>query len=124
VEVEKPEPELLVVHFLVPKFDRGGGPYPRSVHKNLRENLEQRFGGWSSLGDKPLPGAWMNPDSGEIEYDESWRYEVGIPRRRLAELDDYLAELAWRLRQKAIWRVTYARGEGRAIPARPPGGRK
>ena len=120
MERKKSGPEVLVVHFLVPKFDRSGKPYPRSVHKNLRKNLEQRFGGWSSLGDKPLPGAWMNPDSGEIEYDESWRYEVGIAPKRLAELDEYLAELAYHLKQKAVWRVTYAGGEGRVIPACRP----
>ncbi len=119
-ERKKSEPETLVVHFLVPKFDRNGKPCRRSVHQRLRNDLEERFDGWSSLGDKPLPGAWSNPDSGEIEYDDSWRYEVGIAPERLAEFDEYLAELAHRLGQKAIWRVIYAGGEGKVIPARPP----
>ena len=117
---KKPETEKLVVHFLVPKYDRDGKPYRRSVHKKLRKDLEDLFDGWSSLGDKPLEGAWRNPESGEIEYDESWRYEVGIDPEQLEELDDYLAELAHHMGQKAIWRVLYKGGEGKAIPARPP----
>jgi hypothetical protein len=115
--------ELLVVQFLVPKYDRSGDPYPRSIHVSLRRDLEERFGGWSSLGDAPLPGAWRNPESGEIEYDDSWRYEVGIPPARIREFDDYLADLARRIGQKAIWRVAYAGGEGKAIPAGRPRGR-
>jgi hypothetical protein len=117
-----PEPEMLVVHFLVPKFDRNGEPYLRSVQKSLRYDLEERFDGWSSLGDQPLPGALRNPASEEVEYDDSWRYEVGISPDRLAELDGYLAELAHRLGQKAIWRVIYSGGEGAAITARSPEG--
>jgi len=120
---KKPEAELLVVQFLVPKCDRDGNPYPRSVHQDLRKDLEDSFDGWSSLGDQPLPGAWRNPASGEIEYDDSWRYEVGIASGRLQELDDYLADLAHRLGQKAIWRVVYEGGQGKAIPARPRKGR-
>jgi hypothetical protein len=118
---KKPEPQLLVVQFLVPKYDRSGKPYPRSVHEQLRKDLEDKFDGWSSLGDEPLPGAWRNPESGVVEYDESWRYEVGVASDRLVELDDYLGELAHRLGQKAIWRVLYAGGEGKVIPARAPG---
>lgn len=113
-------PKELVVHFLVPRFDRDGRPYRRSVHHALRKDLEERFNGWSSLGDRPFEGAWRNPGSGEIVYDSSWRYEVGIAASRLDELDGYLAELAWRLGQKAIWRVVYSGGEGKAITARPP----
>ena len=116
----KPEPELLVVQFLIPKYDREGNPYPRSVHENLRKDLEDQFDGWSSLGDEPLPGAWRNSQSDEIEYDDSWRYEVGIAPDRLQEFDDFLAGLAHRLSQKAIWRVVYEGGEGKAIPARRP----
>lgn len=84
----------------------------------LQQELEERFGGWSLAADQPLPGAWRNPASGEVEYDESWRYEVGVNRGRLDELDEYLARLAGRLGQKAIWRVRYGKGEGRAIEAR------
>jgi hypothetical protein len=36
----------------------------------------------------------------------------------LIELDDFLAELAHRLGQKALWRVAYLGGEGRVIAAR------
>lgn len=114
------ELELLVVHFLVPVHDRNGEPYPRSVRDLLRADLEELFDGWSSLGNQPLPGAWRNPFSGEVEYDESWRYEVGIEPERLEELDSYLSELGHRLGQKAIWRVIYRDGEGMAIPARAP----
>lgn len=111
---------MIIVQFLVPKYDREGRPYPRSAHQHLRRDLEETFDGWSSLGDAPLPGAWRNPESGEIEYDDSWRYEVGIASKRLAELDEYLAEIAHRLGQRAIWRVVYTGGKGKAIPARPP----
>lgn len=110
--------ELLIVHFLVPKRDREGHPYPRSVHQSLRRDLEELFDGWSSLGDEPLPGAWRNPRSGEVEYDDSWRYEVGIPGASLADLDEFFADLSHRLGQKAIWRVIYRGGEGKAIVAR------
>ena len=120
----KPEPELLVVQFLVPKYDRDGKPYSRSIHQNLRKDLEELFDGWSSIGDKPLPGAWRNPESGEIEYDNSWRYEVGFVPDQLQEFDDFLADLAHRLNQKSIWRVVYDGGKGKAIPARRPRGRK
>lgn len=59
--------------------------------------MEELFGGWSLAADRPLPGAWRNPTSGEVEYDESWRYEVGVPPDRLDEFDEYLARLADRL---------------------------
>ena len=65
-------------------------------------------------------GAWRNPESGEVEYDDSWRYEVGIDPADLDELDEYLARLSHRLRQKALWRVVYAGGAGKVIPARAP----
>jgi len=64
IERKKSEPENLLIHFLVPNCDRNGKPYPRSVRDNLRKYLEERFDGWSSLGDEPLPGAWRNPESG------------------------------------------------------------
>lgn len=85
----------------------------------MQRELEERFGGWSLAADRSLPGAWRNPTSGEVEYDESWRYEVGVRRDRLDEVDEYLARLADRLGQKAIWRVRYGKGEGKAIEAQP-----
>lgn len=112
--------ELLVVQFLVPKHDRAGDPYSKAIHRRLRQGLESRFGGWSSLGNEPLPGAWRNPQTGEIEYDESWRYEVGIPAGALAELDGFLADLAYSLDQRAIWRVAYEGAQGTVIQARRP----
>lgn len=118
------QPENLVVQFLVPVYDRDGKPYARSVQKEIRRELEDLFDGWSLAAEKPLPGAWRNPASGEVEYDDSWRYEVGFPPERLSELDDYLAALAHRLGQKALWRVVYAGGEGKVIDARPPAGKK
>lgn len=117
----EPKSELCIVQFLVPKYDRDRKAYPRSIHQSLRKYLEDEFGGWSSLGDRPLPGAWRNPDSGDIEYDESWRYEVGIASDRLRRFDDFLAGLAHRLGQKAIWRVVYEGGKGEAVAAKPPG---
>ena len=69
--------EILVVQFLVPVFDREGKPYHRSVQKRIRRDLEDRFDGWSLAADKPLPGAWRNPTSGEVKYDDSWRYDTG-----------------------------------------------
>jgi hypothetical protein len=89
----------------------------RSLQKQVRRSLEERFGGWSVVGNRPLRGAWRNPSTGKIEYDESWRYEVGLTRNRLRALDDYLADLATELGQVALWRVVV--GEGRAIHARP-----
>jgi len=108
---------VLVVQFLVPQRDRDGTPYPHRVRRALQNELEERFDGWSLAAEKPLAGAWRNPASGEIEYDRSWRYEVGIEPSRLAEFDAFLAGLARRLEQKAIWRVVYSGGEGRVIVA-------
>jgi hypothetical protein len=111
-------PATVVVQFLVPVYDREGRPYPRAAQKQIRRDLEQRFGGWSLAAERPLEGAWRNPASGEIEYDESWRYEIGLDRDRLAELDAYLGELAYRLGQAAMWRVVYAGGAAAVIFAR------
>ena len=119
-DTSRKDVEVLVVQFLVPVYDRDGMPYRRSVQKQIQRDLEDRFDGWSLAADKPLPGAWRNPASGEVEYDDSWRYEVGIAPERIDELDDYLGELAHRLGQKALWRVVYAGGEGKVIAARPP----
>ena len=113
---------VLVVQFLVPVYDRDGKPYGRSVQKQIRRDLEDRFDGWSLASDKPLPGAWRNPESGDVEYDDSWRYEVGIAPGNLNQLDSYLAELAHRLGQKALWRVAYGGGEGKVVVARFPEG--
>ena len=117
---ERASPELLVVQFLVPVKDRAGNDYPRSVRDHICRELEARFGGWSLMGAGPLPGAWRNPESGEVEADASFRYEIGIAPGRIRKLDDFLAELAHRLGQKAIWRVVYAGSEARAVEARPP----
>ena len=43
---------------------------------------------------------------------------------RLPVLDDYLGGLAYRLGQKALWRVVYAGGEGKVVVARPPGNKQ
>ena len=112
--------KVVVIQFLIPVYDRRGNPYRRSAHNQLRRDLEDRFDGWSLAADKPLAGAWRNPGSGEVEYDDSWRYEIGIDRDRLDELDAYLGELAQRLGQRALWRVAYAGGEGKVVLARPP----
>jgi hypothetical protein len=117
---EDPDPGILVVQFLLPVYDRAGRPYPPEVHLRLQHDLERLFDGWSIASERPLEGAWRNPASGEVEYDASWRYEIGIAAARLVELDDFLAELAHRLGQKALWRVAYLGGEGRIIAARPP----
>lgn len=109
---------MLVVQFLIPTYDRDGRPYPRSTHHQIQHDIEERYDGWSLAAKKPLKGAWRNPESGDIEYNESWRYEIGIPPSRLSELDDYLAKLSHHLGQKALWRVVYAGGEGKVIPAK------
>lgn len=55
-----------------------------------------------------------------MEYDDSWRYEIGIAAGRLGEFDQYLGTLAHRLDQKALWRVVYAGGKGKVVFARSP----
>lgn len=110
----------LVVQFLVPTYDRRGAPYPRRRLRAIEEELARRFDGWSLVSRDPLPGAWRNPATDEIEHDHSLRYEVGIPLGRLAEFDDYLAALAFELGQKALWRVVYSGGAGKVIIARAP----
>ena len=107
---------LLIVHFLVPVADRSGRPYKRSVYKQLQLELEERFGGWSLAAPQPLRGAWCHPGSADVEYDDSWRYEVGIEPERLGELDEFLAGVAHRMGQRAIWRVAL-QGDGKAIAA-------
>ena len=96
--------QILVVQFLVPIYDRKGKPYPRSVQKGVRRDLEDRFDGWSLTADKPLTGAWRNPESGQVEYDDSWRYEIGIApsalitqHREITDSDDLvgLPPTAW-----------------------------
>lgn len=67
----KKDAQILVVQFLVPVYGRDGKPYRRSVHKKIRRDLEDRFDSWSLAADKPLPGAWRNPTSGDVEYDDS-----------------------------------------------------
>jgi len=83
----------------------------------MRGKLEEQFGGWSLAAQEPLEGAWRNPDTGEVEHDASWRYEVGVAPEQLEKLDGYLADLALRLGQRAIWRVAHA-GQGKLIHAR------
>ncbi|MBZ0273224.1 hypothetical protein K8I61_14395 [bacterium] len=83
----KTDADFLVVQFLIPVIDRNGIAYEQSVFMEVREDLENGLGGWTLTSEGPTPGAWRNPDSGKIEHDDSWRYEVGIPRSRLAEFD-------------------------------------
>jgi hypothetical protein len=118
-EKQKPT-SLLIVHFLIPTLDRSGRPYRREVQKAIQRGLEDRFGGWSLVSNNPAPGAWKAPDTGEVEYDDSWRYEIGIPRDRIEELDEYLAEIADMMKQKALWRVAFDKAEGKVISARKP----
>jgi hypothetical protein len=113
-DLSKAKAQILVVQFLVPIYDRKGKPYPRSVQKGVRRDLEDRFDGWSLAADKPLTGAWRNPESGQVEYDDSWRYEIGIAPSRLADLDAYLAQLAPSTRPESTvaGRVCRRGGEG------------
>src|ERR1022692_4829763 len=103
-DLSKAKAQILVVQFLVPIYDRKGKPYPRSVQKGVRRDLEDRFDGWSLTADKPLTGAWRNPESGQVEYDDSWRYEIGIApsalitqHREITDSDDLvgLPPTAW-----------------------------
>ncbi len=117
---EKQNSSLLACQFLIPTRDREGKAYSRGVFKAIQRGLEDRFDGWSLVSNNPAPGAWRAPDTGEVEYDESWRYEIGIPRERIGELDEYLAEIAHMMGQKAIWRVAYDKAEGKVVSARKP----
>ena len=115
---------LVVVHLLIPMNDREGKLYPKNLKRRVEAELARRFGGWTQLSAMPLPGAWRNPETGEIELDSSVRYEVGIPAGRVGELDRLLADLAWELGQRAIWRVIFVGAEGRAIRARTSEGQR
>lgn len=105
------------VHFLIPVRDRRGVAYPKSIRHRMERELATRFGGWSRVAASPLPGAWLNPVTGRIEHDASWRYEVGLASNRVRELDLYLAELGRRIGQAAIWRIVYPDTWAKAVPA-------
>lgn len=107
---------MIVVHFLIPVADRAGKPYRRSIYHRLHKELQERFGGFTRLGARDT-GSWRNPESGELEFDESFRYEVGVERELLDELDAYLGDVAYRIGQKGIWRVVL--GQGKVIEPRP-----
>lgn len=117
-ETTEQNDDLIVVHFLIPVFDRKGNPYPRNLNKGLQGELEDRFGGWSLIGDKPAPGGWVNPETGEREEDLSLRYEVGIKANQINELDEFLSTIASKLGQEAIWRVIFGEARGKAIFAK------
>lgn len=107
---------LLVVQFLVPREDRAGKRYSFRVIRALRNELVERYGGWSLTSLEPLPGAWRNPETGATEEDLSWRYEVAVPEDGLDALDEFLAVLAVKLGQAAIYRVVL--GQGAVIAAK------
>ena len=77
---------LIVVQFLVPSTDTRGRPYRRRVFSRLERELAERFGGWSLVSLGPLPGGWVNPETGGTEQDRSWRCEVAVPRGLFAAI--------------------------------------
>src|SRR5450432_4339183 len=57
----KAKAQVLVVQFLVPIYDRKGKPYPRSVQKGVRRDLEDRFDGGPSPPTSPSPARGAIP---------------------------------------------------------------
>lgn len=117
----KPNPKLVVVQFLVPSTDTKGQPYRRGILLRLERHLAECYGGWSLVSVGPLPGGWRNPDTGRVERDVSWRYEVAVPADAMKEFDEFLGDLGASLGQAAMYRVVL--GEGLVIPSRKRKGR-
>ena len=105
---------MTTIQFLVPVADRKGRPYGRATMRRMELELERRFGGWSLVSREPLPGAWRNPSTQQIESDESWRYEVTWTS--VEAVEGYLVRLGRRLGQAAMYMVVV--GEGRIVDCR------
>jgi hypothetical protein len=78
-----------------------GKPHARKTWAWLERELFAFEGAtWS---DKPYPGFYLDPDTGEQVRDRSYKYVVAIPRARVDELRELLRRACRQFQQKAIY---------------------
>jgi len=97
---------LLECSFLVPirrdKEISDGKLHPERKWRWLNEGLFELFGG-HTLAPGFYQGQWLNPKSGVPIADESRKYIVAVPRKRVDELRQLLAEACTAFQQQAIY---------------------
>ena len=89
--------------------DSDGRPHAPRLWKALVDELFDRFGGFTGP-EGPIPGGYTSR-SGRRVLDESFRYTVSLPPRRVRELRALLVRAATSFDQECIYLVVGARAE-------------
>jgi hypothetical protein len=84
-------------------------PHPRWLWKALVDALFDEFGGYTGP-EGPIPGGYTNR-SGRRVTDESFRYTVSLPSRRVADLRQLLTRVANSFDQECIYLVVGVEAE-------------
>ena len=63
-----------LIQILLPLFDNGGQPFPRSDYMRVRSELTERFGGLTAFTRAPAEGLWE--ENGETTRDDIVVFEV------------------------------------------------
>ena len=92
--------------FLIPLTEDpevGSGELHRSERWDaLRRGLLRLAGGWSREA-LPVAGEWLDPATGRLVADESYRFVVAIEESELPRLRRFLAAASVAFRQKTIY---------------------
>src|SRR5688572_25916571 len=97
---------LVECAFLIPiRRDKNlsdGKPHRPGLWDRLRDELQERFGGWT-LAPGLYTGGYIDPDTGEPVTDRSRKYTVALARHRIDDLRQLLAQVCKDFKQKCIY---------------------
>ena len=89
-----------------------GKPHSSKCWRWLKEELVERFGGWSAI--PGVEGAWKSPRTGKAIADQSIQYTVAVADQKLGEVRMVLRKACIVFAQQCIYlsiagRVEFAR---------------
>jgi hypothetical protein len=90
-----------LVQLLLPLYDNGGEPLPRSLYAAVRDELTERFGGLTAYTRAPAEGVWQDTTARRTR-DDIVIYEVMTDELDTRWWADYRRELEVRFRQDAL----------------------
>ena len=92
---------MTLVQVLLPLFDNNGQRVPRRLHRQVRLELTQRFGGLTAYNRAPAQGVWK--DAGDrTAHDEIVVYEVMCEALERDWWRKYRTRLERRFRQQHV----------------------
>lgn len=92
---------MYLIQLLLPLYDNDQQALPRSLFREVSDELIERFGGLTTYSRAPASGYWLE-DGDHAVHDESVVYEVMVEVLDKDWWAAYRDELECRFRQKAL----------------------